>query len=122
MKLIATRQATVNEIEPGEGITHDGKRYVVDEVLRKREGFTLSCLSEENPSVTRRKTITFTGDEKVTIEAGEADRRKLLDTFQALLADADSVGSALDGHHFDYDAKAGALALHLGTWLVLLEA
>lgn len=121
MKLIATRQATVNEINPGEGTTLDGKRWIVDEVLRNREGFTLQCLSEDNPSVSRRKPFTFLGDEKVTIEAGEADRRTLLDGLQRLLAGDDH--TAVPGvDTFDYDSKAGTLSVHLGGWLILLEA
>lgn len=122
MKLIATRQATVNEIGPDEGVTHEGKRYIVDEVHRNRDGWSLSCNSEENPSVSRRKTISFKDGETVTIEAGEVDRRKILDTIARLMA-----GEAPDSaRSFDYDSKDGTLSLAVGddvvAWTILLEA
>ena len=69
MKLIATREATIGQVEPGELVTNSDGRWVVDEVRRTLAGMELLCRAEGSTS-NRRTSLEFKSvEDKVTVEA-----------------------------------------------------
>lgn len=109
MKLTATREATIRDIEPGEIVTNDEGRWVVDEVRRTLAGVELMCRPEGRTDGKRTSLEFKSSDESVTVEAGHPDGAEILATLVKLIAVPDHIDA------WPYDKAAGTLTLTVGT-------
>lgn len=129
MKLTASRETTIGDVEPGELIASqdgDGARLIIDEVRRRRDSIEVYCIAEGSSS-TRRSMLPFKSlDEKITVEAGVEDGTEILETLTKLIAPPS------DTEKWPYDKAGAVLQLTIGTrvqgktagrvWTVTFEA
>lgn len=126
MKLTVSREAAIRDIEPGELVTDDKGRWVVDEVRRTLAGVELLCFPEGRTDG-RRTSIEFKSiDDTTTVEAGPSDSTEILDALVKMIRPPS------DAEKWPYDKAGGVLQVTIGTrvqgktagrsWTVAIEA
>lgn len=115
MKLTIQRETTLGELDPGESILHEDKRWIVDEVRRSRTGYTVFCVVESE-STSRRKSFEFKGDDTVvTAEPGPEDAVEIIETLGRIINGGIQIEENRAGFSELKFGGKGSLTLQIGT-------